>query len=136
MRGAGGASSEPLRDRLGVGTGDSGHLRGNDPAGARWWAGPDQHSLGRVDITVRRNGYGTQIESFEASVDVSGLESPFHAVFIRAPVVERVGSDVEVLARMQGRPVLCSSGPVTVAAFHPELSGDDRIHAGFLAALA
>ena len=95
----------------------------------------DQHSLGRVDITVRRNAYGTQIESFEADIDVDGLESPFHAVFIRAPVVERAGPDVEVLARHDGRPVLCRSGPATVASFHPELSGDDRLHARFLADL-
>ena len=96
----------------------------------------DQHSLGRVDITVRRNAYGTQIESFEADIDVDGLESPFHAVFIRAPVVERAGPDVEVLARHDGRPVLCRSGPATVASFHPELSGDDRLHARFLSDLA
>ena len=95
----------------------------------------DQHSLGRVDITVRRNAYGTQIESFEADIDIDGLESPFHAVFIRAPVVERAGPDVEVLARHDGRPVLCRSGPATVASFHPELSGDDRLHARFLSDL-
>ena len=94
---------------------------------------PDQHCLGMIDITVRRNAYGTQIESFEADVEVDGLESPFHAVFIRAPVVERSGPDVEVLARLDGRPVLCRSGSVTVAAFHPELSSDPRIHASFLA---
>ena len=97
---------------------------------------PDQHALGLVDITVRRNAYGTQIESFEADIEVSGLESPFPAVFIRAPVVERAGPGVEVLARLNDRPVLCRSGPTTVAAFHPELSGDDRLHARFLADLS
>ena len=95
----------------------------------------DQHALGTVDITVRRNAYGTQIESFEADIDVDGLESPFHAVFIRAPVVERAGPGVEVLARHEGRAVLCRSGRATVAAFHPELSGDGRLHARFLADL-
>ena len=70
----------------------------------------DQHSLAAVDITVRRNAYGTQIESFEADIDVDGLESPFHAVFIRAPAVERTGPGVDVLARHDGRPVLCRSG--------------------------
>ena len=127
---------EPLRDRLASGLATLGTCAGMILLAREVVDGrPDQHSLGTVDITVRRNAYGTQIESFEASVDVSGLESPFHAVFIRAPVVERVGSDVEVLARLEGRPVLCSSGPVTVAAFHPELSGDDRIHSGFVAGL-
>ena len=95
----------------------------------------DQHALGLVDITVRRNAYGTQIESFEADIDIDGLESPFHGVFIRAPAVVRAGPGVEVLARHEGRPVLCRSGPVTVAAFHPELSGDDRLHARFLSDL-
>ena len=95
----------------------------------------DQHALGLVDITVRRNAYGTQIESFEADIDVEGLESSFHAVFIRAPVVERAGPGVEVLARHDGRAVLCRSGSAMVAAFHPELSGDDRLHARFLADL-
>lgn len=94
---------------------------------------PDQHALGAIDLTVRRNAYGTQIDSFEADIAVAGLASPFHAVFIRAPVVERVGRDVEVLALVDDLPVLCRAGPVSVAAFHPELSGDDRIHARFLA---
>lgn len=93
----------------------------------------DQHALGALDMTVLRNAYGTQVDSFEADVDVDGLEHPFHAVFIRAPLVERVGDDVEVLARVNGSPVLCRKGPVTVAAFHPELSGDDRIHRRWLA---
>lgn len=96
---------------------------------------PDQHALGLVDITVRRNAYGTQIDSFEADIDVDGLESAFHAVFIRAPVVERAGPGVEVLARHDGRAVLCRSGQATVASFHPELSGDERLHARFLADL-
>lgn len=94
---------------------------------------PDQHALGAIDITVRRNAYGTQVDSFEAGISVAGLDAPFPGVFIRAPVVERAGPSVEVLARLDGRPVLCRSGAVTVAAFHPELSGDARIHARFLA---
>ncbi len=96
----------------------------------------DQHSLGLVDLTVRRNAYGTQLESFEADIAVEGFETPFHAVFIRAPAVERVGAGVEVLARHGDRPVLCRSGSATVAAFHPELSGDERLHARFLADLS
>lgn len=93
---------------------------------------PDQRSFGAVDLGVRRNGYGRQVDSFEADVDVAGLEAPFHAVFIRAPLVERVGPGVEVLACHDGHPVLCRQGHVTVSSFHPELSGDGRIHARFL----
>jgi len=93
-----------------------------------------------IDIAVRRNGYGRQVDSFETDLDVDGLpDGPFHAVFIRAPVVEATGPGVEVLATVPvsgGRsPVLCRSGPVLVAAFHPELSGDLRIHDLFLGGL-
>ena len=95
----------------------------------------DQHALGVIDISVRRNAYGTQIDSFEADLEVCGLGSPFHGVFIRAPVVERAGPSVEVLSSLDGRPVLCRSGAATAAAFHPELSGDPRLHARFLAGL-
>jgi len=81
---------------------------------------------------VRRNGYGRQVDSFEANLDVTGLDSPFPAVFIRAPVVESAGPEVTVLAHHEGRPVLAQQGRVTVAAFHPELAGDSRLHARFL----
>jgi 5'-phosphate synthase pdxT subunit len=93
---------------------------------------PDQRSFGAVDLVVRRNGYGRQVDSFEADLPVSGLDAPFHAVFIRAPVVESTGPEVEVLAAVDGRPVLCRQGTATVAAFHPELSDDLRIHDQFL----
>jgi len=93
----------------------------------------DQESFGVVDLSVRRNAYGRQVDSFEADLSVSGLPGgPFRAVFIRAPVVERAGPDVEVLAEVDERPVLCRQGSVVVAAFHPELSGDLRIHELFL----
>ncbi|MBI1844572.1 MAG: pyridoxal 5'-phosphate synthase glutaminase subunit PdxT [Actinobacteria bacterium] len=93
----------------------------------------DQRSLGVIDITVRRNGFGRQRESFEADLLVEGLGGePFRAVFIRAPVVERAGSDVEVLARVEGIPVVCRSGKTTVCSFHPELGDDLRLHAMFL----
>jgi pyridoxal 5'-phosphate synthase pdxT subunit len=89
----------------------------------------DQRGMGAIDIAVRRNAFGRQVDSFEADLAVDALgAAPFPAVFIRAPVVERVGPDVEVLASVDGRPVLCRQGPVLVAAFHPELSGDDRLH--------
>jgi 5'-phosphate synthase pdxT subunit len=92
----------------------------------------DQRTFGAIDITVRRNGYGRQRDSFETDLEVAGLDTPFHAVFIRAPVVERAGDAVEVDATVDGHPVLCRRGPIMVAAFHPELSGDSRIHERFL----
>jgi pyridoxal 5'-phosphate synthase pdxT subunit len=93
---------------------------------------PDQRSFGTVDVAVRRNGYGRQIDSFEADVDVAGLDESFHAVFIRAPKVESVGDDVEVLATHDGVPVLVRQGNVLVASFHPELTGDARVHELFV----
>jgi len=99
-------------------------------------ARPDQRGFDLIDISVRRNGYGRQLDSFEADLDLAGLASddadPFHAVFIRAPLVERVGEDVEVLASHDGVPVLVRSGRCTVAAFHPELTDDSRLHQLFL----
>ena len=92
----------------------------------------DQRSFGAIDIDVRRNGYGRQVDSFEDQLSVMGLDGPFHGVFIRAPVVERVGADVEVLATVDGVPVLCCEGAVLVSSFHPEMSGDGRIHERFL----
>jgi 5'-phosphate synthase pdxT subunit len=96
---------------------------------------PDQRSFAAIDIAVRRNGYGRQIDSFETDIDVAGLHSPFHAVFIRAPKVESVGDGVEVLAEHEGIPVLASQGTVFVASFHPELTGDARLHAAFMQAI-
>jgi len=96
---------------------------------------PDQRGFGLLDLAVRRNGYGRQLDSFEAELDVRGLEAPFHAVFIRAPLVERVGPDVEVLATHEGVPVLVRAGACTVAAFHPELTDDDRLHELFVGSL-
>jgi pyridoxal 5'-phosphate synthase pdxT subunit len=93
----------------------------------------DQRSFGAIDLTVRRNAYGRQVDSFETDLDIAEVgPTPFHAVFIRAPGVERVGPDVEVLAELDGQAVLARQGPVTVAAFHPELSDDPRLHARFL----
>ncbi len=93
---------------------------------------PDQRSFAAIEIDVLRNGYGRQVDSFEADLDVTGLDEPFHGVFIRAPVVEWVGDGVEVLGTVDGRPVLCRQGAVVVASFHPEMSGDGRIHGWFL----
>jgi 5'-phosphate synthase pdxT subunit len=92
----------------------------------------DQRSFAAIDIDVRRNAYGRQVDSFETDLVVDGLDHPFHAVFIRAPRVERVGASVDVLARSGDDPVLCRSGQVWVAAFHPELTEDLRIHQRFI----
>ncbi len=94
---------------------------------------PEQRTLDAIDCTVRRNAYGTQLQSFEAPLEVHDLRGgTFPGVFIRAPVIERVGAGVEVLAEHDGRPVLCRSGAVWVTTFHPELSGDLRVHQQFL----
>jgi pyridoxal 5'-phosphate synthase pdxT subunit len=99
----------------------------------------DQINFGVIDLTIRRNGYGRQIASFEGEVDVPVLgDEPLPAVFIRAPVVESSGPGVEVLATLPGeggapaRPVICRQGPVLVAAFHPELTADRRLHRLFV----
>jgi 5'-phosphate synthase pdxT subunit len=85
--------------------------------------------LGLVDITVRRNAYGRQVDSFEADVRVQGVEDPVRAVFIRAPIVEEVGVGVRVLAEHEGHPVVVEQGNLVVASFHPELVGETRLHA-------
>jgi 5'-phosphate synthase pdxT subunit len=93
---------------------------------------PDQLSFGVIDIAVRRNGYGRQIDSFEVDIDVAGEVEPFHAVFIRAPKVESAGLAVEILAEHQGVPIVARQGNVMVASFHPELTRDHRLHQLFL----
>jgi 5'-phosphate synthase pdxT subunit len=93
----------------------------------------DQCTFDLLDVSVRRNAYGSQLQSFEAPVKVPGmLGGVFPGVFIRAPVVERVGADVEVLASHDDHPILVRTGAVWGATFHPELSGDLRIHQMFL----
>jgi len=92
----------------------------------------DQLSFGAIDVSVRRNGYGRQVDSFETDLDVVEFERPFHAVFIRAPKVVAIGPNVEVLAEHDGVPVVARQGHVMVASFHPELTGDARLHARFL----
>lgn len=94
---------------------------------------PDQLCLGAVDIVVRRNGYGRQVRSFEADLELEGDERPLHGVFIRAPRVERSGPEVETLARLGDDAVLLRQGSVLVASFHPELTDDTRVHERFLA---
>ena len=98
----------------------------------------DQVSFSAIDLKVRRNAFGRQLESFEADLDVKGIEGgPMHAVFIRAPIVEHASEEVEILASVELdgsiRPVVCRQGPVIVSAFHPELAGDGRLHELLLA---
>jgi 5'-phosphate synthase pdxT subunit len=94
---------------------------------------PDQESFGTVDVTVRRNAYGRQRDSFEADLDIAGLPGgSFRGVFIRAPRIEATGAAVEVLAGLDAHPVLVRDGHAWVASFHPELSGDLRLHQRFL----
>ena len=90
------------------------------------------HRLSVMDVTVQRNAYGRQIDSFEADLDVRGLDEPFRAVFIRAPVVEAVGDPVDVLAEHDGAPVLVRQGALLGSTFHPEMTGDNRVHELFV----
>ena len=87
-----------------------------------------QPQLGVLDMVVERNAFGRQNESFECDLAVDGWEDMIHAVFIRAPLVETTGSEIEVLAEHEGRPVLVRKGTILAAAFHPELTGDLRLH--------
>jgi 5'-phosphate synthase pdxT subunit len=93
---------------------------------------PGQPLLGLVDISVRRNAFGRQVHSFEADLELAGDPEPFRAVFIRAPWIEELGGEVEVLAEHEGHPVLARQGRILVAAFHPELTDDTRVHELFL----
>ena len=98
---------------------------------------PDQVPLGVLDVAVRRNGYGRQRDSFETGLDVVGLTgAAFPGVFIRAPVIERAGESVEVLAAHEGLPVLVRQGSVWASTFHPELSGDLRVHQQFVQSIS
>ncbi len=105
---------------------------------------PDQQQLGGLDVVVRRNAFGRQVDSFETDLRLDGLDAPMRAVFIRAPWVEEVGPGVQVLATVPrltvagsgtgaaaGRAVAVRQGPVLATAFHPELTGDPRVHALF-----
>ena len=92
----------------------------------------DREHLGLADIRVARNAFGRQVHSFEADIDIGHGDEPVRAVFIRAPWIEDAGPDVEILAEVDGHPVLARDGRILVAAFHPELTDDTRIHELFL----
>jgi len=115
--------AEPLRALAAAGTPVLGTCAGLIMA--------DREHLGLLDISTRRNAFGRQIRSFEVALDLG--EDPLEAVFIRAPWIEEAGDGVEVLAVLDGHPVAARQGSVLVVAFHPELSGDDRVHELFLA---
>jgi pyridoxal 5'-phosphate synthase pdxT subunit len=94
----------------------------------------DRDHLGLMDAVARRNAFGRQLQSFESELEVEGLgPDPLRAVFIRAPWIERHGPSVEVLASYEGHPVVVRQGPLLACAFHPELTGDSRLHALFMA---
>ena len=92
----------------------------------------DRAHLGLVDVEVSRNAYGRQVASFEADLELAGENEPLRGVFIRAPRVQETGDDVEVLAELEGEPVLLRDGRFIVASFHPELTDDARVHQLFL----
>jgi 5'-phosphate synthase pdxT subunit len=134
---------EPLRKRVDAGMPVYGSCAGMIMLADRLVDGIDgQLTLGGLDITVRRNAFGRQVDSFEASVPLDGVEgAPFHAVFIRAPWVDNIGPSVEVLGRVAdgsdtdggaGRIVAVRQGVLLATAFHPELTGDHRVHALFV----
>jgi len=129
---------EPLRDRIKQGMPTFGTCAGMIMLADRIEDGaPGQETLGGLDITVRRNAFGRQVDSFEGDLDFAGLDGPAHAIFIRAPWVEQVGEDVEPLARVDhgpaaGRIVAVRQGPLMATSFHPEVGGDTRIHRLFV----
>lgn len=129
---------EPIRKRLAQGMPAFGTCAGMILLADRVLDGTaDQETFGGLDITVRRNAFGRQVDSFEGSLRLDGLDGPVHAVFIRAPWVETVGPDVEVIARVEtgeaaGRIVAVRQGALMATSFHPEVGSDDRIHQLFV----
>jgi pyridoxal 5'-phosphate synthase pdxT subunit len=124
---------EPLRERAGAGMPLYGTCAGLILMASEVEGPQDApHRLGLMDVVVRRNAYGRQVDSFETDLDVTGLDEPFRAVFIRAPVVERAADGVEVLASVEGKPVLVRQARMLGSTFHPEMTGDNRVHAMFV----
>jgi 5'-phosphate synthase pdxT subunit len=124
---------EPLRARIAAGMPAYGSCAGMVLLAREVVDGrPDQPLIGGLDVVVRRNAFGRQVDSFEYDVDWRGMPEPFHAVFIRAPWVESAGAEVEVLAAVEGHPVAVQQGQVLATSFHPELTGDDRVHRMFV----
>jgi pyridoxal 5'-phosphate synthase pdxT subunit len=130
---------EPLRDAVHAGLPVFGTCAGMIMLADRIEGGvAGQETIGGLDVVVRRNAFGRQVDSFEGDLDITGIDEPFHAMFIRAPWVEKVGQDVEVVARVVsgdavGRIVGVRQGNLLATSFHPEITGDHRIHGLFVA---
>jgi 5'-phosphate synthase pdxT subunit len=120
---------EPIRDRAAAGMPILGTCAGMIVLAKEVVGG--EPLLGLMDVTVRRNAYGRQVDSFEADIEVRGVDHPVRGVFIRAPWIEEVGTGVEVLATFEDRPVVLEQGNLVVASFHPELVGETGLH-GYL----
>ena len=129
---------EPLRDRVKTGMPTFGTCAGMIMLADRITDGIEgQETVGGLDITVRRNAFGRQVDSFEGDLDFAGLADPVHAIFIRAPWVEEIGPEVEVLAEVSsgaaaGRIVAVRQGHLMATSFHPEVGGDPRVHELFV----
>ncbi|CAN5770647.1 pyridoxal 5'-phosphate synthase glutaminase subunit PdxT [soil metagenome] len=128
----------PLRARIGGGMPALGTCAGMILLADRIEGGSEgQESIGGLDVTVRRNAFGRQVDSCETAVQFAGLDRPVHAVLIRAPWVEKAGAGVRVLARVSGGPadgriVAVRQGSLLATSFHPEMTGDDRVHRLFV----
>ena len=118
---------EPLRESIGHGLPTYGTCAGMILLASALSDG-DQPLIGALDVVVKRNAFGRQNDSFEADLDISGLDDPFHAVFIRAPWIEKVGAEVDVMATINDHPVMVRQDRIMATSFHPELTGDGRIH--------
>ena len=118
---------EPLRESIGHGLPTYGTCAGMILLASALSDG-DQPLIGALDVVVKRNAFGRQNDSFEADLDISGLDDPFHAVFIRAPWIEKVGAEVDVMATINDHPVMVRQDRIMATSFHPELTGDSRIH--------
>ncbi|WP_141013446.1 pyridoxal 5'-phosphate synthase glutaminase subunit PdxT [Nocardioides sambongensis] len=124
---------EPLRERIAGGMPALGTCAGMILLADRIVDGAvGQETVGGLDVTVRRNAFGRQVDSFEDDIAFTGLADPVHAVFIRAPWVESAGPGVEVLAEAHGHPVAVRQGPLMATSFHPEVDTDRRVHRLFL----
>lgn len=124
---------EPLRARVAAGMPAYGSCAGMVLLARSVVDGSDDQPLiGGLDIVVRRNAFGRQVDSFEADLEWDGLAEPVHAVFIRAPWVESAGESVQVLARASGHPVAVRQGQLLATSFHPELTADHRVHELFV----
>lgn len=129
---------DPIRERIAAGMPVLGTCAGMIMLADRIEGGIEgQETFGGIDMTVRRNAFGRQVDSFETDLRVTGLDAPLHAVFIRGPWVERCGPDVKVLATIDRgeagvHPVVVRQGPLFAASFHPELGSDHRLHRMFV----